>query len=61
MGHTFLFLCVFCDFVIVVVGNWIFKSKNMISGNQILDFLWFAICLVLIAVGCLCAEDQPEV
>lgn len=65
-GHTFLFLCMFYDVfvVVVVVENWTFESNNVVTVEIGFSFFLtrqFVLFCYFIAVGCLCAEDQPEV
>lgn len=54
-----MFLCMPHD----IFESWVFESSNMITQNHILSFpsVCYLYCDVLIAVGCHCAEEQPEV
>lgn len=69
-GHTFLFLCVSYDFVVVVAENWTIESNNLVTLETrfsssprvcwVLLLFLFTVFVVLIVVGCLCGEVQLE-
>lgn len=64
MGHNFLFLCMTCDFFVVVECK-IFESNNMVT-LEIISCLFSRVCyfcFVFIfwsAVHCLSAKYQPK-